>query len=312
MSYNHFTISERAKLELLYEQGKNLREIGEELGKHYSSVSRELKRNSINKKYECNKAQRESKIRKQRCGRNIELTSSMKEEIEKELKLTRSPEQISKSLVSGDASFKSIYTWIYRGFIEVSLDTLRRKGKSQGLRETRGKIKVGRSIKERPKIIKKRLTFGHWELDTVVSGRGNGKGCVATFLERKTRLYWAIKMPDKSAESMFNAIKKFISLMPKNSIKTFTVDRGKEFSCYNRIEEEFGIPVYFADPYSSWQRGSNENANGLFREFYPKGCDLTNISVEQLEYNLMLINTRPRKCLGWKTSFDTFFYECCT
>ncbi len=108
------------------------------------------------------------------------------------------------------------------------------------------------------------------------------------------------------------AIEIFLDLMPIGSVKTFTVDRGKEFSCYKYIVNQLGIPVYFAEPYSSWQRGTNENSNGLLREFYPKKYDLSTINEFQLDFNLMLINNRPRKCLAWKSAFDSFFYECCT
>lgn len=107
-----------------------------------------------------------------------------------------------------------------------------------------------------------RHTFGHWELDTVVSSRGGSKGCLATFVERKIRFYLAFKIPDRTARSMFEAIQKRCQLFPKSLLKRFTSERGKEFSCYERVEE-LGIPFYFADPYSSWQRGSNENSNGL-------------------------------------------------
>ena len=133
---------------------------------------------------------------------------------------------------------------------------------------------IGTSIHQRPKEVKSRETFGHWELDTVVSSRGESKGCFATFVERKTRLYTAIKIADRTASSMESAIKQLHAVLPKNAFKTATVDRGKEFACYKNIENDIGLPLFFADPYSSWQRGSNENSNGLLREFYPKKTNL--------------------------------------
>ncbi len=267
MSYNHFTISERAKLELLFKQGKSVREIGKELGKHYSSISREIKRNSIKHDYNCETAEVESKRRKKNCGRKLKLTDEVKKEIERKINLTFSPEQIANTPETKKMCFKSIYNWIYKGYLNVKLTKLRRKGKS--------------------------------------------KGCFATFVEQKTRFYWAIKMPDWSAESMGKAIKTFIEMLPNNAVKTFTVDRGKEFSCYKYVESILGIQVYFTDPYSSWQWGSNENTNGLLREFYPKKYDLATVHNDELNYNLMLINNRPRKCLAWKSAFERFFYECC-
>ena len=113
------------------------------------------------------------------------------------------------------------------------------------------------------------LVTGSSELDTVVSSRGKSKGCLATFLERKTRFYLAFKIPNRTAKSMFSAIEQLCNLFPKEALKTFTSDRGKEFACYPLVEN-LGISFFFADAYTSWQRGSNENANGLLREYFPK------------------------------------------
>ena len=105
---------------------------------------------------------------------------------------------------------------------------------------------------------------------------------------------------------MYRAIKEVHSRYPPHTFKSYTVDRGKEFACYKQVEEELNVPVFFADPYSSWQRGSNENANGLLREFFPKKTDLALTTEVQLVNALEKINNRPRKCLGWKTSFNVF------
>ena len=154
--------------------------------------------------------------------------------------------------------------------------------------------------------MKNRQTFGHWEPDTVVSGRGKSKGCLATFVERKTRFYWAIALKNRTAAEMQRAIKELRKAFGEGVFKRYTVDRGKEFACYPEIETQLMVPVYFADPYSSWQRGSNENANGLLREFYPKGTDLAKVSEPELNQILDLMNQRPRKCLDWKTPFESF------
>ncbi len=159
MSYNHFTISERAKLELLFKQGKSIREIGKELGKHYSSISREIKRNSIKHNCNCETAEVESKRRKKNCGRKLKLTNEVKEEIERKINLTFSPEQIANTPETKKLCFKSIYNWIYKGHIKIELTKLRRKGKSQNPRETRGCFNVGKSIKERPSDVKKAQLF---------------------------------------------------------------------------------------------------------------------------------------------------------
>lgn len=167
---------------------------------------------------------------------------------------------------------------------------------------------IGTPIAKRPKEVKERKTFGHWELDTVVSSRGKSKGCLATFVERKTRFYLAFKMPDRTAKSMFSAIQQLLTLFPKEAFKSFTSDRGKEFACYPLVEK-LGIPFYFADAYSSWQRGSNENANGLLRDYFPKKTDLAMISDEDLAKALADINHRPRKCLAYRIAFEALLNE---
>ena len=108
---------------------------------------------------------------------------------------------------------------------------------------------------------------------------------------------------------MESAIRLFAGMLPKDAFQTATVDRGKEFSCYTEIEPDLGIEFYFADPYSSWQRGSNENANGLLREFFPKKTDLSEVAEEDLQRALFFINSRPRKCLGWKSAYEVFLNE---
>ena len=104
-------------------------------------------------------------------------------------------------------------------------------------------------------------------------------------------------------------MEQLLGILPKDSVQSFTTDRGKEFACHTDITSKYEIPVYFADPYSSWQRGSNENGNGLLREFYPKKTDLALVDQTELIHNLTLINTRPRKCLGWKTTVEAFLHE---
>ncbi|CAM3618138.1 Transposase for insertion sequence element IS1086 [Marinicrinis lubricantis] len=179
--------------------------------------------------------------------------------------------------------------------------------------ETRGRFLVGKTIVQRPKSVKKRESFGHWELDTVVSSRGKSRACVATFIERKTRMYLAVKMPDRTAHSMEIAFGVVTGQFPQGAFKTATVDRGKEFACHTALEFFHGINVYFnvyfADPYSSWQRGSNENANGLLRESFPKGKDFAEVTDEELARALHLINHRPRKCLGWKSANESFMED---
>lgn len=204
-------------------------------------------------------------------------------------------------------SFKTIYRWIFAG--RGTLQALRHKGKRQKPAENRGKFAIGRSISDRPQEVRSCETFGHWELGTVVSGRGKSKGCIDTLIERKTHLYTAILMPDRTALSMEIALGVAISQYPTGTFLIAMADRGKEFACYANLETSHDLHVYFADPYSSWQRGSNENANGLLSEFFPKGTDLAQVEDEDLASSLDLINYRPRKCLGWRTAHESFTEE---
>lgn len=310
MSYSHFTAIERGQLDVLHRLGWSTRAIGQKLGRHHSSVARELKRNQTENNYSPEKAQSDYQERRKHSKPNGKWTAHLGRCIEEKLELTWSPEQIAgrmKFTEGTSVSFKTIYCWLYQGLlVKGSLNVLRHKGKRQGPVETRGKFNIGKSIRQRPKEVRKRETFGHWELDTVVSSRGNSKGCFATFAERKTRFYLAIKMPDRTASSMKEAFGLLAQRLPKDVFKTATVDRGKEFACYKELESRHNIAVYFADPYSSWQRGTNENANGLLREFFPKRTDLTEIKEEELNKVLFLINNRPRKCLKWKTAYESF------
>lgn len=183
--------------------------------------------------------------------------------------------------------FKEIYCWIYRKIIiKGDINKSRRKGKSLKPKETRGKFNIGKSIKDRPKEIRKRETLGHWELDTVVSSRGKSKSCLSTFVERKSRYLIAKIMENRKSstfnEHCFDAFKP----IPSNLIKTFTVDRGKEFAGYSDIENIVKIDVYFADLYSSWQRDTNENTNGLLRKFYPKKFDFATITQDNLDIKI--------------------------
>lgn len=293
MSYKHITINERNKIEVLNKEGYSARKISKILGFHHSTISRELAR--CNDIYEASYSQKDYKKKSRAKGRKTKLSDSLKKIIENSLDKTWSPEQIVGRELSHKVSFKTIYNWIYKNLINVPLSKLRRKGQSRKTKDNRGKFNIGKSISQRPKIVKGRVEFGHWELDTIVSSRGNSKGCMATFAEMKTRMYIAIKILDRSQISMFEAIKKLIKNLPKGCFKSFTSDRGKEFGCYKQVEDELGIDFYFADPYSAWQRGTNENSNGLLREFYPKKTDLALVNEEDLIESLSKINARPRK-----------------
>lgn len=310
MSYHHLTTYERGRIEILHKLGFSNRSIALFLGRHRSCIDREIKRNTLTTGYKAENAEQNYRKRRINSKSKGKWDTDIANIIEQKLLDTWSPEQISNTVTKGKVSLKTIYNWLYQGKLSrVTIDVLWQKGKRRKPAEKRGKFAIGTSISKRPNEVKDRKTFGHWELDTMVSSRGKSKGCFATFVERKTRLYTAIKIPDRTADSMERAICQLHAALPAGVFKTGTTDRGKEFACYQSIENKLGLPLYFADPYSSWQRGSNENSNGLLREFYPKKSDLALVNQHELTHNLFLINNRPRKCLGWKSAIQVFLHE---
>ena len=316
MSYKHFSIEERCCLREYYKKGYSYRKIAKLLGRNVSSISRELRRNCTHMydipTYYPHTAEKKSKLRRSYCHRGMFWSEELLRYIETKLLATWSPEQIacSPSPFAKMPSWRTIYRWIYQGYLlGGNLKVLRRKGKSQGEKETRGKFNLGKSIRKRDKSVYKRKEAGHWEADTVVSGRGKSKACFATLAERKTRFYIAMKIPDRKADTMANAIVKMLSVFPLELVKTITCDRGTEFANWQTIEEQLHCNLYFADPYCAWQKGTNENSNGLLREFYPKGRNLSRVSPKTLLRNLALINARPRKILNFISAQDAWQRE---
>ena len=246
MNYKHITINERCCIANFLGLGWSIRKIAKHLNRNASTISREIRRNSVNGKYLAHIANEIYLNNRMNCGAKGKSSNyKLIEYIENGLNKTWSPEQIagrlrleSKDDKSMKIGFKTIYRWIYKNIIiKGDVKKLRRKGKSLKSKETRGKFNIGKSIKNRPKDIRKRESIGHWELDTVVSSRGKSKACLSTFVERKSRYLIAQVMDDrKSATFNLHCFEAFESIS-NTLIKTFTVDRGKEFAGYNEIEK---------------------------------------------------------------------------
>ena len=266
MSYIHLTIEKRSQIEVLRKEGYSVRRIASLIGVHHSTVARDL--NRVEGEYSVIKAQQLAISKSANKGRPTKLTPQLAVLIESRLQQTWSPEEIVGSELVGVLSFKTIYSWIHRGFLAVTEKVLRRKGKKPGTQEKRGRFNVKKTIKDRSQEVENRKTFGHLELDTIVSSRGQSKGCLATFVERKTRFYVAIKVDDRTKDSMFLAISSLYNTLISKLLKTFTVDRGKEFACFEQVENEFGIPMYFTDAYVAWQRDSNKIVMVYFENFF--------------------------------------------
>lgn len=320
MSHTHLNINERCCIYNLLKNGFSIREIAKAIERSASTISREIKRNrqSINHIYYPVAAEKKYKVRRKQCHRNKISSLSTIEYIKEKIHYRWSPEQIyNRKCDKSDIyipSTSTIYRMIHDKRIpKVEMIHLRRKGTFKRPAETRGKFNVNssRAIKKRPKEIYKRKELGHWEGDTVESGRYDHKRksstCFVTLAERKSRFYIAIKVPNRKEEHVTPAIIKALSQFPKELVKTITFDRGKEFSGYEKIERELGCNTYFCDPYCAWQKGTNENTNGLLREFYPKGMDLSDVDEEELTYNLSLLNNRPRKCNKYLTPLEVLY-----
>ena len=312
--FKHFSDHERDQIAIWKAQSVGVREMARRLGREHSSVSRELKRNNFGEYYVAihAKAKTESRVRRARLRPILKDAQTYAYVLEK-LRLGWSPEQIAGRLELEQGrkiiSHESIYQFIYA---EENKDKkwweyLRRKQKTRrkkyGRKSQKGKIPGRGSIHERPKEVENRGVIGHWEGDSV-EGKTH-KGGVHTQVERKTRLLLATKLDDLTSGETLRAQKKVFAWLPEELKRSTTVDNGKEFY----FHQEFELPVFFADPYSSFQRGTNENTNGLLREYFPKKTDFTHITQEEIDDVVKEINNRPRKCLQFKTPVEEFRKE---
>lgn len=321
MSYIHLTIEERTSIAHLHKQGVSLRQIAITIGRNVSTIKRELDRNyTPNKKgdndYYPYSSQKRYEERKSEAHNIIQFPLEVIQIIEQRIKETWSPEQIAAYYKNnGFPCYKTIYKWINEGIIiNGNKSLLRRKGKG-GWYETRGKQNRGKSIRKRDKRIYKRADYGHWELDTVVSGLGKSKSCFITLVERKSRFYKAIKSPNRNADVVARLILDYLKQYPSELVKTITTDNRKKFAEWEQIEKELNCEVYFCDTFCAWQKGSNENSNGLLREFFPKGYNLSRYTQVYIDKKVNLINNRPRKCNNWISPsklMSEAISECCT
>ena len=324
MSYIHLTIEERTSIAYLHKQGVSLRQIAKTIGRNVSTIKRELDRNytpSLNPRhngadYFPQSSQKRYEKRLSKAHNIVQFPLEVIQIIEQRIKETWSPEQIAAFYKDqGFPCYKTIYKWINEGIIiNGNKSLLRRKGKG-GWNETRGKQNKGKSIRKRDKRIYKRADYGHWELDTVVSGLGKSKACFITLVERKSRFYKAIKSPNRHADVVARLIVDYLKQFPSELVKTITTDNGKEFAEWEQIEKELNCEVYFCDTFCAWQKGSNENSNGLLREFFPKGYNLSRYTQVYIDKKVNLINNRPRKCNNWISPsklMSEAISECCT
>lgn len=309
----HLTQEQRYTISVMNEQGYNQKEIAEAISKDKSTVSRELRRNCDQRsgKYMHDLAQRKYTHRQKTKPRAIKFTNAVKKYVDEKLEKKWSPEQISKTPVANGLVLVS-HEWIYQYIIKDKKNGgdkhlhLRRKKKYKkrcNTEDRRGKLSNTKSIHDRPQEAAQRLRYGDLEVDLIIGA--NHKGGLLTINDRKTGLCKIRKIKDKSAKQIARQIVRALK-KEKGSIYTITTDNGKEFSEHEYVSKKLGIEFYFADPYSSWQRGSNENLNGLIRQYFPKKCnfdDVTNYDIMKVENQL---NNRPRKRYGFRTPKEEF------
>jgi transposase, IS30 family len=323
MPYRHLSLDERFCIASLSWQGLSIRAIATIMGRHFSTISRELARNRspVWGQYSPVAAQRRAEARQQ-WSRPCPKSRSTRflEKIRKGIEAGWSPEQIAGRLRlehPGDDDWRIPHQTIYA--VANGDSALRRKMRRSGKKKRkryggpdgRGRLAACRPISERPKKVATRSRVGDWEGDVMRGGKG--KAVVVGFLERKTGLFMASKRPDRTAQAMLGAAEEAFSSFPDDLCRTLTLDNGKENSCHAELEKLHGFKVYFADPGCAWQKGCIENTFGLLRQYMPKKANIAGYSVKQLEQFVEALNNRPRKRLGYLTPNEAFKKaSCCT
>jgi IS30 family transposase len=292
----------------LKKAGKSKAEIAELMGRHPSTIGRELKRNRGRRGYRPKQAQRLAAARRQASRRPAKLEDpQVHDDVEQKLTQLWSPDQIAGQLRAKFprqprrwVSHQTIYHWINRHAPHWKIH-LRRGGRPV---ERRGKLRDVVRIDGRPDVINRRQRYGDWEGDTIV-GKGRHSALV-TLVERKSGYTRIGRADDLTARSTTCVTRRRMQDIPAAWRRSITFDNGKEFADHERIARQLEVEIYFALPYRSWQRGTNENTNGLLRQFFPKGTDFTRISHQAVARAETLLNERPRKRLGYQTPAEIF------
>jgi IS30 family transposase len=295
-------------------------EIARCLGCHRGTIRRECKRNALSDgRYDPGAAQTRANVRRRAHLRRTKTGQDRLMAYVADRLIHRwSPEQIagrlsvraSKDLAGLSISHTTIYRWIwsdpervrqFRPFLRIAHKPRR---KPYGKPSRRGQILGKRSIEERPAAANERTELGHWEGDTMV-GQGR-RGYLVTCADRTSRYLIARKVEACATEPVAQRLRQTIRRLPAAKRRSLTLDNGREFGRPTELEKKLEVPVYFAHPYHAWERGTNENTNGLLRQYLPKGTDLSQVPDAQLQSHVRQINQRPRKCLAFQTAFEVF------
>lgn len=325
--YQHLSAEDRAAIMIERQRGTSMREIARRLGRSASTVSRELarNRNAATPRYEATQAASSYRLRRRRCVRRRKLSegSTLYWHVHHQLVYRRwSPQQIAARLrdmhpdnpdqrVSHETIYAAIYTHPRGGLKQAMIEALRQEKPARGTtRRTLARksfVPDELRIIHRPEQIETRQWPGHWEGD-LVKGAFN-RSCVGTLVERKTRFVVLCRMDGCTAQDALEGFTRQMKKVPAFLRESLTYDRGSEMTCHVELAERLNLDIWFADPYAPWQRGSNENTNGLLRQFLPKGMDLSGVTQTQLNDIAKLLNGRPRQTLGWKTPEEAMAME---
>lgn len=320
MKYQHLKVEEREEIQRGMWRRESIRSIARRLGRSHASISREVARVTpvVKMRYNSRRAHVKALKQRTRRGRQERLKNpEMRAYVVSHLKLGWSPEQIAGRLkleglgvISHEAIYQFVYARIKNGRPRRGCEDLRpylrrarRRRLPHGARQSQRISKPKyRSIEDRPIIVATRERFGDWESDTVVSC-GHKPG-VNTTLERKSGMFFVTKLAGSTSADTVRALAARFALVPATLRQTLTVDNGAEWADWRGVEEAAGMPCYAAHPYCSGERGSNENTNGLLREYFPKGTDFTAVAEAEIAKVEYALNTRPRKRLGWKMPLE--------
>ncbi len=311
---SHLTLEERDRIARLRHEGALQEEIAQALGRSPATISRELRRNGAGEQYYAGHAQRETERRR----RERPLTRKMDDPkinaaVRRGLAHDWAPEQIAGRLkqAAGDApqpsvSPQTIYSWIAQDDDrEHWQEHLRRRGKRPNRRKNTATTSDAARIADRPDVIEQRQRLGDFEGDTVLGPPGTGG--LATLVDRRSRFTLVVKVQSKNADHVHDKLKQRLKELDEDHRRSITFDNGGEFARCHRLEKHLGLQLYFADPGCPHQRGTNENTNGLIRQYFPKGTDFRDVSHCDVRRVEKLLNHRPRACLGFRTPEEVFF-----
>lgn len=311
MAHKHLTQEDRYHIYALKKAGNNNSEIAKELGKDKSTISRELSRNAGKKGYRPSQANEYASLRKENASKPLKMTVELMIIITHFLEEKWSPEQISGWFLKNQKisiSYESIYQFVladkkFGGMLWTNLRWQKKRKKRYGTKshDRRGQIKNKVSIEKRPNIVDKKIRIGDWEGDLVIGK--NHKKALVTLVDRKSKKVKIAKVESKNAIVVRSAICK---LLKNETVFTTTFDNGKEFTQHELMAKKLEMKVFFAHPYSSWERGLNENTNGLIRQYFSKGSCFENITDEDVKFVEDALNNRPRKTLGFCTPNEIY------